>query len=278
MGLAARSDRAPLRRLGPCERATPAVAPPPAESRPRAAGRGGRGQLRLRGRAPRPRARPAPRSGARPALRLGRLRHPPGPVEGPPRPGLRGLERPEAGFARGEGPAPGAALRPGGRSEGVEESRRGAPGDRGEARGPARLLPGRRPPRPAHDDRTSFRPGAPWPDDRGVHVNAHGGGVLFRRPLLLVRRAQDRGRGRQLGAGRRPLLLVDGPLQLEGRGRRPARGEERPGPRPRRGQHRRAPEGDPQPADREVRDVVPPRAQGDRLRAARAAAWPWRTG
>ena len=29
---------------------------------------------------------------------------------------------------------------------------------------------------PAHDDRTSFRPGALWPDDRGVHVNAHGAG------------------------------------------------------------------------------------------------------
>lgn len=25
----------------------------------------------------------------------------------------------------------------------------------------------------------SFRPGALWPDDRGVHLNAHGGGVLF---------------------------------------------------------------------------------------------------
>jgi hypothetical protein len=25
----------------------------------------------------------------------------------------------------------------------------------------------------------SFRSGAPWPDNRGVHINAHGGGVLF---------------------------------------------------------------------------------------------------
>jgi hypothetical protein len=27
--------------------------------------------------------------------------------------------------------------------------------------------------------RKSFQPGARWPDDRGVHINAHGGGVLF---------------------------------------------------------------------------------------------------
>lgn len=27
--------------------------------------------------------------------------------------------------------------------------------------------------------RNSFRPGELWPDDRGVHLNAHGGGVLF---------------------------------------------------------------------------------------------------
>ena len=27
--------------------------------------------------------------------------------------------------------------------------------------------------------RAAFRPGEPWPDDRGVHINAHGGGVLF---------------------------------------------------------------------------------------------------
>jgi beta-xylosidase len=26
---------------------------------------------------------------------------------------------------------------------------------------------------------TVFRPGAIWPDDRGIHINAHGGGVLF---------------------------------------------------------------------------------------------------
>ena len=28
-------------------------------------------------------------------------------------------------------------------------------------------------------NRTSFRPGDFWPDDQGVHINAHGGGVLF---------------------------------------------------------------------------------------------------
>ena len=27
--------------------------------------------------------------------------------------------------------------------------------------------------------RTQFIPGEIWPDDRGVHINAHGGGVLF---------------------------------------------------------------------------------------------------
>src|SRR5664279_462738 len=25
----------------------------------------------------------------------------------------------------------------------------------------------------------SFQPGAPWPDNHGVHINAHGGGILF---------------------------------------------------------------------------------------------------
>ena len=30
----------------------------------------------------------------------------------------------------------------------------------------------------AGDKRSSFRPGELWPDDRGVHVNAHGGGIL----------------------------------------------------------------------------------------------------
>lgn len=25
----------------------------------------------------------------------------------------------------------------------------------------------------------SFKPGERWPDDRGVHINAHGGGMLF---------------------------------------------------------------------------------------------------
>jgi len=30
-----------------------------------------------------------------------------------------------------------------------------------------------------HATFTSFRPGALWPDDRGVHINAHGGGMLF---------------------------------------------------------------------------------------------------
>ncbi len=27
--------------------------------------------------------------------------------------------------------------------------------------------------------RTSFKPGIPWPDNNGVHINAHGGGVIF---------------------------------------------------------------------------------------------------
>jgi acetyl esterase/lipase len=31
----------------------------------------------------------------------------------------------------------------------------------------------------ATQTRTSFRPGELWPDDKGVHINAHGGGVLF---------------------------------------------------------------------------------------------------
>ena len=31
---------------------------------------------------------------------------------------------------------------------------------------------------PARGDNASFRPGELWPDDRGVHVNAHGGGIL----------------------------------------------------------------------------------------------------
>lgn len=32
---------------------------------------------------------------------------------------------------------------------------------------------------PAAAQRTSFRPGEIWPDDKGVHINAHGGGVLL---------------------------------------------------------------------------------------------------
>ena len=31
----------------------------------------------------------------------------------------------------------------------------------------------------------SFKPGEVWPDDKGVHINAHGGGIL-RGYLLLV--------------------------------------------------------------------------------------------
>jgi hypothetical protein len=31
---------------------------------------------------------------------------------------------------------------------------------------------------PARGERTSFRPGELWPDDEGVHINAHGGGIL----------------------------------------------------------------------------------------------------
>ena len=27
-------------------------------------------------------------------------------------------------------------------------------------------------------ERRSFRPGERWPDDQGVHINAHGGGIL----------------------------------------------------------------------------------------------------
>ena len=30
----------------------------------------------------------------------------------------------------------------------------------------------------SRSDRTSFRPGELWPDDKGVHINAHGGGIL----------------------------------------------------------------------------------------------------
>jgi sucrose-6-phosphate hydrolase SacC (GH32 family) len=26
---------------------------------------------------------------------------------------------------------------------------------------------------------TQFKPGALWPDDKGVHINAHGGGFLY---------------------------------------------------------------------------------------------------
>src|ERR1051325_8737832 len=29
------------------------------------------------------------------------------------------------------------------------------------------------------NNRNSFRPGELWPDSNGVHVNAHGGGILF---------------------------------------------------------------------------------------------------
>jgi hypothetical protein len=29
------------------------------------------------------------------------------------------------------------------------------------------------------DRMTSFRPGELWPDNNGVHINAHGGGILF---------------------------------------------------------------------------------------------------
>lgn len=32
---------------------------------------------------------------------------------------------------------------------------------------------------PAAAQRSSFRPGEIWPDDKGVHINAHGGGVLL---------------------------------------------------------------------------------------------------
>ena len=31
----------------------------------------------------------------------------------------------------------------------------------------------------AAEPRTQFLPGQIWPDDKGVHINAHGGGVLF---------------------------------------------------------------------------------------------------
>lgn len=32
---------------------------------------------------------------------------------------------------------------------------------------------------PAAAQLSSFRPGEIWPDDKGVHINAHGGGVLL---------------------------------------------------------------------------------------------------
>jgi hypothetical protein len=32
---------------------------------------------------------------------------------------------------------------------------------------------------PGADTRTSFKPGELWPDDKGVHINAHGGGILL---------------------------------------------------------------------------------------------------
>ena len=34
---------------------------------------------------------------------------------------------------------------------------------------------------PAQAQRKSFRPGEIWPDDKGVHINAHGGGILLHR-------------------------------------------------------------------------------------------------
>lgn len=30
-----------------------------------------------------------------------------------------------------------------------------------------------------HAESPKFKPGQPWPDDKGVHINAHGGGILF---------------------------------------------------------------------------------------------------
>src|SRR6056297_3395659 len=30
-------------------------------------------------------------------------------------------------------------------------------------------------------NRASFKPGLPWPDTNGVHINAHGGGILYHR-------------------------------------------------------------------------------------------------
>ena len=38
--------------------------------------------------------------------------------------------------------------------------------------------PAANPPASVHGDR-EFRPGTIWPDDKGVHINAHGGGMLF---------------------------------------------------------------------------------------------------
>ena len=35
---------------------------------------------------------------------------------------------------------------------------------------------------------STFRPGELWPDNHGVHINAHGGGILFHEgTYLLVR-------------------------------------------------------------------------------------------
>ncbi len=44
---------------------------------------------------------------------------------------------------------------------------------------------------------TSFHPGEIWPDNNGVHINAHAAASSTRTALLLVRRGQGRGRRRQ---------------------------------------------------------------------------------
>ena len=119
----------------------------------------------------------------------------------------------------------------------------------------------------ARGNNASFRPGELWPDDRGVHVNAHGGGILdFEGRYYWFGEHKvegEAGNSAQVGVH----CYWSGDLynwKDEGVGTAPWCSDD-PGHGVARGQRRRAPEGDPQPADREVRHVVPPRAQGRRL-------------
>ena len=78
-----------------------------------------------------------------------------------------------------------------------------------------------------------FRPGEVWPDTDGQAINAHGGGVLHHQGVYYWYGELKRGRtwtpdcNRSWGAGRagrRLLLLLARPAELEERGQRAARG------------------------------------------------------